>query len=621
MAGFNPNYKLPAISSNWLAGVADETPISNIAYMGSHNSAAWMNARNELWYQVQNQSEKDLSAQFAAGNRSFSLRFAKPGRLANLLNPWNDGSVLQADHNGYNLNSVLPDLAKQLVRALATNPSEFIKVSLDIYEDSTGIENYRQGQDFFSQFLEPVVNADGSINMNKQDGSPNYDPWRNSKSKVWSQEIFDRFGLNDLPQAQKNQLLGKPMVWNPLAEKKYLKDPKTGRDVLKKDGTKVVINAYAIPTVGDVRGKFIFQIPWMSNGLPSDPTSEEFQLINKYYPGTLQKRNDTIYYPEVLKNIPDKTSDVYKLFESKKKNLGNTAWFSPESLRFLDPKLLTKYPKGLFSNRIPQLIISKNQEEQTQPFAYDWTIYGVEGFADDAGRIRDQMSTIIDKTTKWGPEFLGFYGVYASGSWGPVNTRKKEADVVYNQNGLKQALSRAGSNVKGEFFGDYVAWDKDNFDIPAAYVADKSPSIDVFLRQSSRSQVAGNPSRPYQLVGYCDDPIIGSSSAIKIQIKSLDPANRSPFLNLALDPVTKAYKVPIETATKLISGQPFEFRQKSGQELVLNPEYKADSFMLVSYNSYSNGALRDQYGAPRLYSFGKPSGIFGSLLPSVRDLA
>jgi hypothetical protein len=625
MAGFNPNYSNSQISSNWLAGVADNTPISMIAYMGSHNSAAWMNARNEAWWGVQNQSERDLSAQFAAGNRSFSLRFATP-------RSWNDGSVLQAVHGDYNLNSVLPDLAKQLVRSLAVNPSEFIKVSLDIYEEGKGnIEGYKQGQDFFAQFLEPITDENGVIQKN-QDGSPKIDIFR-SKSKAWSQEVFDRYGLNDLTKAQKDQLLGKPMAWVPLSNPKYLKDPQTGLDYIGSNGKKIQLDGYTIPSVGDVRGKFIFQIPWMWNNLPNDQNDTHFKLINQLYPNSLKPRLNTFY-------------------NGSKKNVDMNAngWFSPQNLALFDANLAKQYPNGLFSNRIPKVKTDDGNKEYTEAFFYDYNGYDADGIADNGVAIRSKMNEAIDAVSKFGAEFLGFYGVYASGANTAVNgIYGVNSNILgpkvptgfyqdYITGSLYDRMLNAGTEVRGEFFSDYVAWDSDgsreplfpdfpirkNLYTPAAYVADKSPSIDLFLQRSSVPTRSGKYSQQYDLIGYCDDPTIRSSDAVKVRIKSLDPSNLSPFYNLELDPITNSFIIPIQQGVVPQGDQPFQFKQQinpgKSSQLVYNPNYKGDSFMLLSYSTGLDGSM-NQFGAPRLYCIDNASTRANHINAILFDLA
>ena len=563
-----------------------------------------MNARNESWYGVQNQSERDLSAQFAAGNRSFSLRFATPSS-------WNDGSVLQAVHGKYNLNSVLPDLAKQLVRSLAVNPSEFIKVSLDIYEDGKWIDTFKQGQDFFAQFLEPITDENGVIQKN-QDGSPKIDVWR-SKSKVWSQDVFDRFGLNDLTKAQKDQLLGKPMVWVPLSNPKYLKDPQTGLDYIGSNGKKIQLDGYTMPSVGDVRGKFIFQIPWMWNNLPNDPNDTNFKLINQLYPNSLRPRLNTFYNGS--------KSNV---------NMNADGWFSPQNLALFDENLAKQYPNGLFFNRIPKIRIDDKNNEFTEAFFYDYNGYEADGINDNYVMIRLKMNEAIDAVSKFGPEFLGFYGIYSSGDNSALNgIYSLNSQILgpkvpggFNQDyitgSLYDRMKNAGTEVRGEFFSDYVAWDRDgsnegifptftprkNLLTPAAYVADKSPSIDLFLKRISVQTRSGKYAQQYDLVGYCDDPIIKSSDKIEVRIKSLDPTNLSPFSNLALDPVTNTYIIPVQRGITAPGNQPFQFKQQIGadesSQLIYNSTYKGDSFLLLSYLTGSDGSL-NQYGAPRLY--------------------
>jgi hypothetical protein len=325
-------------------------------------------------------------------------------------------------------------------------------------------------------------------------------------------------------------------------------------------------------------------------------------------------------------------------------------WFSPQNLALFDPNLASKYPNGLFFNRLPKIKVDSGNNEYTEAFFYDYQGYQSDGINDNFVAIRLKMNEALDAVSKFGPEFLGFYGFYASGDNSAVNgiytlnsqiLGPKVPGGLYQDyitGSLYDRMNNAGTEVRGEIFSDYVAWDSDgsnegifptftprkNLLTPAAYVADKSPSIDLFLQRSSVPTRSGKYSQQYDLIGYCDDPSIKTSDALKVRIKSLDPSNLSPFYNLELDPITNSYIIPIQQGVVPQGNQPFQFKQQidpgKSSQLVYNPNYKGDSFMLLSYSTGLDGSM-NQFGAPRLYCIDNASTRAKHINPILFDLA
>ena len=202
--------------SSWLASVDSSLYVTQVGLVSTHNSMAykdrWVKKIERGTYL--NQEGTNLLAQFNGGVRVFGLK-------TNAAKSRNGQFVFA--HGIYDVGDDSDQAFKQLFRALAFNPSEFISFSFDPYKQSDWQAN-NPGVDFWDTDAAKRVHSFFFKDGRALKGTP----------RTWDDSVFNQW-VPDLPEAGRAFLRGKPLFYIP----RFGYDNPT------------------IPKIGELRGKFV----------------------------------------------------------------------------------------------------------------------------------------------------------------------------------------------------------------------------------------------------------------------------------------------------------------------------------------------------------------------------
>ena len=202
--------------SSWLASVDSSLYVTQVGLVATHNSMAykdrWVKKIERGTYL--NQEGTDLLAQFNGGVRVFGLK-------TNAAKSRNGQFVFA--HGIYDVGDDSDQAFKQLFRALAFNPSEFISFSFDPYKQSDW-QASNPGVDFWDTDAAKRVHSFFFKDGRALKGTP----------RIWDDSVFNQW-VPDLPEAGRVLLRGKPLFYV----------PRFGYD------------SPTIPKISELRGKFV----------------------------------------------------------------------------------------------------------------------------------------------------------------------------------------------------------------------------------------------------------------------------------------------------------------------------------------------------------------------------
>ena len=202
--------------SSWLASVDSNLYVTQVGLVSTHNSMAY----KDRWVKkiergiYLNQEGTDLLAQFNGGVRVFGLK-------TNAAQSRNGQFVFA--HGMYDVGDDSDQAFKQLFRALAFNPSEFISFSFDPYKQSDW-QASNPGVDFWDTDAAKRVHSFFFTDGRALKGTP----------RTWDDSVFNQW-VPDLPEAGRALLRGKPLFYVP----RFGYDNPT------------------IPKISELRGKFV----------------------------------------------------------------------------------------------------------------------------------------------------------------------------------------------------------------------------------------------------------------------------------------------------------------------------------------------------------------------------
>ena len=202
--------------SSWLASVDSNLYVTQVGLVSTHNSMAY----KDRWVKkiergiYLNQEGTDLLAQFNGGVRVFGLK-------TNAAQSRNGQFVFA--HGMYDVGDDSDQAFKQLFRALAFNPSEFISFSFDPYKQSDW-QASNPGVDFWDTDAAKRVHSFFFKDGRALKGTP----------RTWDDSVFNQW-VPDLPEAGRALLRGKPLFYVP----RFGYDNPT------------------IPKISELRGKFV----------------------------------------------------------------------------------------------------------------------------------------------------------------------------------------------------------------------------------------------------------------------------------------------------------------------------------------------------------------------------
>jgi len=230
---------------SWLGSVSGDLYVTEVGLTSSHNSMAYSRRPGFISELLENhylnQDGKNLYDQFMGGNRMFSLL-----TTVDNAKDWSDQFTFA--HGAFEVGDRSDAAVKQLFEALANNQSEFINLSLGPYGGEGAFRNANPGLEFWdtraAKRFHSIFFSDG----NALKGTP----------RRWNDDIFNQW-LPNLPEEQRAQLRGKPLVYVP----------------------QFGYNNPTIPKLKDLRGKFSFSDESWTN--KRSYSSAELNKLSKSY--------------------------------------------------------------------------------------------------------------------------------------------------------------------------------------------------------------------------------------------------------------------------------------------------------------------------------------------------